>query len=279
MLRLATFALEEVSEGWARLSPPPLLLAMPEQHPDGREPSPESLLKHLIAQTGVEFDLRRSKLIREGRAGALLALQQALNMLNTHRIATVCVGGVDTYFDLDLLDALDTRERLLHTRGPSDGFIPGEGAAFLLLGSPGASRHMRLNPMARTIGVGIGSEKGHLSSQEPHRGDGLADAFRALFASLPTNTPNVRSVYAGLNGENFWAKEWGVARLRNSQHFESDHLIMHPAEYIGDPGAALGAILIGLAAIGLQRQYRPSPCLVWCASDKETRAATLVQTA
>jgi 3-oxoacyl-[acyl-carrier-protein] synthase-1 len=279
MLRLATFALEEVSKGWARMPPPPLLLAMPEPHPDGREPSSEALLKHLSAQTGVEFDLRRSKLIRKGRAGTLLALQQALDMLNSHRSATVCVGGVDTYFDLDLLDALDARDRLLHTRGPSDGFIPGEGAAFLLLGSPGAGRHLSLNPIARTTGIGIGTEKGHLSSEEPHRGDGLADAFRALFASLPANTPNVRSVYAGLNGENFWAKEWGVAHLRNFQHFEPDHLIMHPAEYIGDPGAALGAILMGLAAIGCQRRYRPSPCLVWCASDKEARAATLIQTA
>ncbi|WP_239014723.1 hypothetical protein [Archangium violaceum] len=279
MLRLATLALREVSEGWKRMPPPPLLLALPEPHPDGREPSQESLLKHLVVQTGVELDLRRSKLIREGRAGVLLALQHALDMLNTNRLATVCVGGVDTYFDLDLLDALDSQGRLLHTRGPSDGFIPGEGAAFLLLGSPGAGRYLKLNPIARITGVGIGTEKGHFSSEEPHRGDGLADAFRDLFASLPVNTHKVRCVYAGLNGENFWAKEWGVAYLRNSRHFEPDHLMAHPIEYIGDPGAALGAILMSLAAIGIQRQYRPSPCLVWCSSDKEARAATMVQTA
>jgi 3-oxoacyl-[acyl-carrier-protein] synthase-1 len=279
MLRLATLALGGVSEGWRRMPPPPLLLAMPGPHPDGREPSPKSLLEHLVAQTGVELDLRRSKLIREGRAGALLALQQALDMLNTHRLATVCVGGVDTYFDLDLLDALDARERLLHARGPSDGFIPGEGAAFLLLGSPGTGKYLKLNPIARITGVGIGTEKGHLSSEEPHRGDGLADTFRTLFASHPANAHKVRCVYAGLNGENFWAKEWGVAYLRNSRHFEPDHSILHPIEYIGDPGAALGAILMGVAAIGIQRQYRPSPCLVWCASDGEARAATLVQAA
>jgi len=52
--------------------------------------------------------------------------------------------------------------------------------------------------------------------------------------------------------------------------------VEHPVENFGDPGAALGAILLGRAAIGLQRGYRQGPCLVWCSSDREERGAAMI---
>jgi len=84
-------------------------------------------------------------------------------------------------------------------------------------------------------------------------------------------------VYAGLNGESFWAKEWGVAYLRNSSRFHPALHIDHPIENIGDPGAALGSIMLSLAAISLHKGYRPSPCLIWCCSDREERSAAIIE--
>jgi 3-oxoacyl-[acyl-carrier-protein] synthase I len=235
-------------------------------------------LNHLTLQTQVKLDSQRSRVFRHGRAGGLLALRHGMKLLETRRAPVVCVGGVDTYFDLRLLAELDAQDRLM-TDGVFDGFFPGEGAAFLLLGAPGTAKSLGQVPLAQVLGVGEGLEKGHLYSDAPHRGDGLADALRTLFASLPAPTPRVACVYAGLNGENFWAKDWGVARLRNTEYFEEHHRLEHPVEYIGDPGAALGTLLVGVAAIGLQRGYLREPCLVWCASDREERAATLLRTA
>src|SRR5262249_4464315 len=117
----------------------------------------------------------------------------------------------------------------------------------------------------------------HLSSAEPYLGEGLAEAFRGLFELLPPEMPKVRCVYAGLNGERFWSKEWGVAYLRNQGRFEESFSLDHPIENIGDPGAALGPLLLGLAAISIQQGYRPQPCLVWCSSDGEERAVALLQ--
>jgi 3-oxoacyl-[acyl-carrier-protein] synthase-1 len=277
MLRLATRALQEVSEGWQHMPPPPLILALPESRPGHLEPTGEAVVKHLVAQTGVKLAQSQSRVFRQGRAGGLLALQHALELLRLRRATHVCVGGVDTHLDEELLATLDGEDRLL-VHGLSDGFIPGEGAAFLLLGPTSRSRRPTA-AMARITGVGSGTEKGHLYSQEPYRGDGLADAFRALFSSLPTHTEKVRCVYAGLNGEHLWSKEWGVALLRNARHFEDAHRIEHPIECIGDPGAALGPLLVGLAALGIHKGYRQGPCLAWCSSDREERAAALVQAA
>ena len=100
-----------------------------------------------------------------------------------------------------------------------DGFIPGEGAAFLLLGQAGSGARMGMTPLARIVGVGLGQEPGHLYSTEPYRGEGLAQAFSAVLENVPQK-PRVRTLYAGLNGENFWAKEFGVARVRHKDYFE-----------------------------------------------------------
>jgi 3-oxoacyl-[acyl-carrier-protein] synthase-1 len=138
------------------------------------------------------------------------------------------------------------------------------------------------------IGVGVGNEKGHRYSEEPYRGDGLAEAFADLFDPLPQDFPKVRCVYCGFNGENMPAKEWGVSCIRNRERFVDDPEIEHTADCIGDSGAALGAIMLGLAALAINEGHKPEPrpiwaredpgpCLIWSTSDREPRAAALVQ--
>ena len=113
---------------------------------------------------------------------------------------------------------VDQEGRLL-SDGIMDGFVPGEGAGFLLLGRGSDSQEPMRTPLAAIPGVGLGTEIGHRYSLHPCRGDGLSAAFRTLFASTSTCTRLVASVFAGLNGENFGSKEWGAAYLRHSKNF------------------------------------------------------------
>jgi 3-oxoacyl-[acyl-carrier-protein] synthase-1 len=134
---------------------------------------------------------------------------------------------------------------------------------------------MGMTPCARVLAVGLGQEPGHLSSAKPYRGEGLAQAFASLFQALPQKQ-RVRTVYAGLNGESLWAKELGVARIRNDEHFEEPVQVEHPADSFGDVGAALGPVMIGLAAQALVGGDRPGPALIYCGSDGEERIAVLI---
>jgi len=274
MLRLSGSALHEAARHGD--GPMTCLLALPEPPLDGPNPIGESFLEDLSVQAGVELDLRRSRVFRQGRAGGLLALKQAVALLAERREAYVLVGGVDSHLDFQVLAELDAQERLRASSGPSDSFIPGEGAAFVLLGSLGSGRRLRIDPQAHLLGVGTGFEQGHRLSAHPHLGEGLADAFRVLFASLPPAAGQIRCVYAGLNGESFWAKDWGVAYQRNARRFAEQFHIEHPVEFLGDPGAALGPLMVGLATIGVRKGYREAPCLVWCASDQGACAAALI---
>ncbi len=284
MLRLGGPALAEALAGCE--TPPPLLLALPEVPTKRADPIGASFLAQLAVQAGVTVDEQQSATFRQGGAGALWALADALALLARGNVPCVAVGGVDTFLDLVRLAALDADGRIL---GPFTrlGFLPGEGAGFLLLRAP-LKRPPLTQPMARVLGVGKGEEKGHRSSKEPYRGDGLAAAFEALFTAVSPEKPRVRRVYAGFNGEEMPAKEWGVARLRHSEHFAEDLQMEHPADCIGDSGAALGAIMLGVAAVEIRQGHLPEPrpiwatddpgpCLVWSTSDLESRAAALLQ--
>lgn len=276
MLRLAGVALRECL-GEAPPAKPglPLLLAGPEPLPEGRPaPAGPAFLEQLAAQAERPLELARSKVIPAGRAGVMAALEEALAGLAARRYDQVLVGGVDTYLDLYLLGTLDLEERLKAT-GTFDGFIPGEGAAFLWLARPGTGARRGVPVLGKIEGAATAEEAGHrYSKQAPYRGDGLDAALKKLFAQAPGGA--IPTVYAGFNGENFMAKEWGVAALRHKKRLPDDIVMEHPADCVGDAGAALGAMLVAVAALAVKGGDRKGPALVWCSSDLATRGAALV---
>ena len=181
---------------------------------------------------------------------------------------------MDTYCDPTVLEYLLQNDRLLAGKNV-DGFIPGEGAAFLLLARqpaplyPGAARPVSLSE------VGLASEPGHRGSAEPYRGDGLAQACASALARAAA--PKIQTLFSSMNGEHFFIKEHGVAMIRNSEYLADNLKVEHPADSFGDLGAAFGPVAIGLTAVHvLNGKLRP-PCLVCCSSDKDARAAVVVQ--
>lgn len=274
MLRLASPALGEALAGVADVGQIPILVGTPEAFPNRADPAGKKFLEQLATQSGLKFNLARSKMFPHGRAAGLLALREALARLQSGENSSVIVGGVDTYLDLYLLGTLDMEGRIL-AKGVMDGFVPGEGAAFLLLTAPYKSTSDQ-GQISRIAGAATGVEKGHRYSEEPYRGDGLASTIQELFAAIPSVKDNVQTVLAGFNGENFWSKEWGVAYLRSKERFQENVRIEHPADCFGDPGAALGPLMLGLGAVGMQKGYLDGPCLVWCSSDRQERGAALI---
>lgn len=277
LLRLASLALPECVGTERRPEQIPLLLAVPDAHPGLSLSIGADFRERLGEQVGFALDIKKSCLYPNGRAGGLLALREAMSRLRSGAADRVVVGGIDSHVDLMLLATLES-ERRLRADGIFDGFTPGEGAAFLLLMRYESAMREGREIIARIEEAAIADEPGHRYSDEPYRGAGLDSAFRQVFGMSGASNP-VRTVYAGLNGENFSSKEWGIAHLRHRARFVENVRIEHPADTFGDTGAALGPMMLGLAALGMQKKYRVSPCLVWCSSDKAERAAALLQNA
>jgi 3-oxoacyl-[acyl-carrier-protein] synthase-1 len=273
MLRLAGPALEEALAPLPRGPSPPLFLAVPESVPKRLPAVTETFMNHLAIQTTRRFDPATSRLFPNGRAGGFAAITAAIERLAQARQDYVLVGGVDSYLDLYLLGMLDIDDRVL-ANGVTDGFAPGEGAAFLLLGSERARQTLGLDEATFVHLPGLASEAGHRYSDQPYKGEGLAEAVSLALAANPSGP--IRTVLAGLNGENFGAKEWGVAAIRNQPALDPDFRFEHPADCFGDTGAAVAPILIALAAIGLRKGTLAGPCLAWSSSEGPERGAACI---
>jgi 3-oxoacyl-[acyl-carrier-protein] synthase I len=274
LLRLAMMPLREcVSSIAGRSVRVGLSLALPEA--ETRRPLDRAaFLSRLASLSGGAFDPRLSDASHSGRAGGLIAIGQGVATVRSGQSEFMIVGGADTYRDAYILGSLDLDGRV-KTPLNGDGFVPGEGAAFLLLTTAQSAAAHGLATFAVTSSVATGFETGHLYSTEPYRGDGLAATIRQLVAMAAINAP-LTDVYSSMNGESHWAKEWGVSAIRNRSAFHPDHAMHHPADSLGETGAASGPIMAGLAALGIRASYRRSPALVYASSDRGARAALVV---
>lgn len=274
MLRLAAAPLQQALAPLAKYPGRiPLLLALPEIHTT--IPIREAdFIRRLALQTGAKLDLTQSSAIVRGRAAALTALHQAVELIQRGQAKFVVVGGVDSYVDLYILGTLDMQKRV-RTEVNADGFAPGEGAGFLVLGAGTAAREYQLPASAKILATATATEPGHIYSEAPYTAEALAGAFQSAFA-VASGLPPAAFIYASFNGEHYWAKEFGVAVVRNKDRIATDYQIEHPAECFGDLGAAHGAVLLGLAAFRVKQTCSSGPCLVFASSDHGERAVTLL---
>ena len=270
MLRLAAPTLRELASAIGD-TPAALYLGLPELTAEDA-PWIDEFCEQLCARAGLKFDEAASRIFPLGRAAVLVALESALEAMSADSSRPILVGGVDTFLDLRLLATLGAEGRV-HGPRVMDGFIPGEGAAFLWVegGGEPASGATVIHGAAST------TDPGHRYGTEPARGEGLAEALQLLHGRLASPGP-IASTFTGLNGENFDAKLWGVARLRHNDLFSPDMALEHPASCFGDTGAATGAVLTVLAAAALAAGHRQGPALIWAASDLGARGCTLVDT-
>jgi 3-oxoacyl-[acyl-carrier-protein] synthase-1 len=267
MLRLATPALEQLQGNFTE--PVPLLLCGPEKMPGRRSIISDAFIKHLAIQTKVAFDIDNSYAFPEGRAAGFYALEVAMQLLESGKHNEVMIGGVDSFLDLYLLATMDSEDRIL-APGMMNAFAPGEAAVFIVVKLADEKSAIKIFP------PGIADEPGHRYSSEPYKGEGLANAVTESISKAPDNP--IKTVFASFNGENFNAKEWGVAAIRNQQHFDSEFNMVHPADCYGDIGAATGPMLMALAALGLLQGHYQGPALVWASSEIQQRAAAYIET-
>ncbi len=250
----------------------PLVLAMPDTHRDlsGLVSFTQSLAENCAPM--IDINLTRS--IYSGRAAGIEAIDFAFKYLLDFAANFILIGGSDCHIDDEYLYKLDREKRLLAVDNP-DGFAPGEGAGFILLTRHPELAQVRNGKMIAINKPGVAEEKGHLSSEDVYRGDGLDQAFKS--ALINHHEQKIQTIYSSMNGENFWAKEMGVAQVRNRKSFKENVTIRHPADCYGDLGAATATTLISLAAENLFKNKKINSHLVYASSDTSKRGAIVVE--
>ena len=273
-LKMALHALGQVREQGALPEQAPLILAMnePELHDDCL---PLNKFKVNLALSGHDWlppELLRS--LHTGRAAGLEAVAFAYDYLAEAYPQGMVIGASDSPNHYTRLRIPEQQDRLL-TLGPNDGYAPGEGAAFLVLTADPARALEEKGQIIAVHPPGLAQETGHWFSEEPYRGEGLDAAFKSALANY--TGPPIHSIYSSMNGERYWAKEYGVAMIRSREHLGDDLQLIHPAEHYGDLGSATAPSLLALAAFDLLNNTQAQSHLVYSSSDAGLRGALIME--
>lgn len=274
VIKMAIIAIREACAQQSTKQAVPLVLAMPDVPADADDERLSPLIQNLQHNCKPWINAEQCRSINSGRAAGIEAIEFAFNYLYDLPNDFILIGGSDSYQDYSRLNPLSEADRLL-VPDSMDSFAPGEAAGFLLLTKyPGLALARNGHIIALNL-PGVTEETGHLHSEETYRGDGLDQAFKKALNNHPQQ--NIHSIYSSMNGENHWAKEYGVAYLRNCTAFQEQVKIEHPADSYGDLGAATSPVLIALAAEHLLSSNKAQTHLVYSSSDHAKRGAIVVE--
>jgi 3-oxoacyl-[acyl-carrier-protein] synthase I len=254
-----------------------LVLAMSPSRPGRSQNLAADLLDRLTAHDPGRF--KSMQVFEVGHAGGHLALHAAASAFASNALDTCVVCGIDSYLAPETLEWVDACDQL-HGGGPLNnawGFVPGEAAGALLVGTPEFVHETGVEPLAELVGQGIGKEAQLIKTDAVCRGEGLTQAFREALEGL-TFGETVHNVYCDLNGEPYRADEYGFTALRTGQYFRAPSDFVAPADCWGDVGAAGVPLHFALAMISHRKRYSKGPIsLVWASSESGERGAALVR--
>ena len=230
----------------------------------------KQFIPELCKRTGLTT-FKLWKATQTGHTGVFTLLQSAIQKLNAGDIRFCIVGGVESYLLEKRLDLLDAAWRLRSER-TVDGFIPGEAAVMLMLETADSAKAGGRPILARLGGLAEATEPETITSNKHSTGAGLTQVIQTALQGQ--NGVLADSVYCSLNGESYYAFDWGVALARANEELKGMKNLSHPADCIGDIGAATGGLLMICAITALNKEdSSKAQSLLWTASDNGHRMA------
>lgn len=250
-----------------------LLLCVAEKERAGRLPGlDECILKRIESELGVKFS-SQSTVIPQGRIAGVVALDMARTIVGRDNIKFCVIAGVDTFLVASTLSTLEEQERIL-TNNNSDGFIPGEAGAAVLVG---AGNERSGEDRMVCAGIGFGREKATVMSGEPLRADGLVEAIKAALSAAGMTLGDIDYRICDVNGERYGFKEASLALTRILRVRKERFDIWHPVDCIGEVGAATVHCCLAVALAAATKGYAPGDnVLCHFASDTGERAALVL---
>ncbi len=271
MLAASGQVLKQLAKSLNIKRPLPLVLAAPEKLPGWRTPIDDRFLSLLSQHSCVAIDEVNSYVLPEGRAAGFKALALAHKLMADGVSDYMLVGAVDCMVDEKSLAHLDAKARVL-TQGVRDGFAPGEAAVFYLVSKVNTNSNITLPTTC--IGMGESTEPGHMHNDVPYTGEALSTA---CYGALNNTGQEFSALYGTLNGESYYAKEWGVTQVRMQSQFTEQYQIEHPADCLGDLGAAAGLVNLCLVNQAITQKTLRGNILLTASSELGARTALWVK--
>ncbi|ATB41052.1 3-oxoacyl-ACP synthase [Cystobacter fuscus] len=197
-------------------------------------------------------------------------MARAIEQLTEHKADLCVVGAVDSLLESTFLHALLAEGRL-KTGQSSSGLIPGEGAAALVLERTEDALRRQAWPLAVVDAISLEQDAPH-QPHAPIRAEGPTRALRTVLEVAGAG--GIRRVMNDLNGERWRFLEWALAETRCLDGLPRGWQLWHPADCLGDVGAAFGLVAVALATRAFARGYHgDGKVLIAACSERGERAA------
>lgn len=256
-------------------------LALPERC-DGRDALPRfdrerrELLAHgsrVFASHGMTATIDAYP---RGHAAGAIALLAALEMLERGAADVALVGGVDTYYDSEVMERLMHDQRVFCSEW-LDAIVPGEAAGLSLIAAPSALRSVGLPALCAIDTVSLGEEPCTMGLAVPCMGLGLTRTLLPLRDRLHDERRTLDWVLGDVSNEDYRAHELQLSFPRFTRDIAPREF---PLEFLpmsmGDLGAATVPVALAIAAEGLSRgDPRADTCAIFASSVGEDRGAVL----
>ncbi len=250
----------------------PLIVNLPEEDRPGRPALGDGILDEVAAETGLRFH-RDSRVIAQGRVGGAVALHHARRLIYSDAAEYDCaiVAGADSLLVGPTLSALKSDDRVLTAKN-SNGFIPGEAAGAVVVAKP----DHRAKGSLVCLGLGFAREAAKIGSGRPLRADGLSKAIKAALDEAGNDMSDMDFRLCDANREQYGFKEAALALTRVMRKLKDEFDIWHPADCIGEVGAAVLPCMLGVAFIATEKGYAPGPRVLCHLSNDDGKRAALV---
>jgi 3-oxoacyl-[acyl-carrier-protein] synthase I len=253
-----------------------LLVALPQKDPSVTTIGADySWLPQIRKATGLGgTGLAKAK--NNGRIGTFELISEAVGMLRAGELNQCIVGGIDSYLFDHRMAHFDQQWRV-KTQRNVDGFIPGEAAAMLMLETRSNAQARGVKPLACINGFGSGVEEVDLTTNRASSGQGLTQAIREALSQCG-DINSIESAHCSLNGESYFAYEWGLVQTRLGRQLQNISKLYHPADCVGEVGAAIGALMLVNATSIIEKSKKSESILLFAANDDQRRAALILST-
>jgi len=278
LVKMASMAIRECLQYFAGVSVDiptdiPMFLCIAERERPGRlDGLEENLFGEIESELGYQFHPEDSRGIPLGRVSVAVALKHARDMLYGKQHPFVLIAGVDSLLVGPTLNAFEDHDRLLTSKN-SNGFIPGEAGAAILVCKPGQAKGSKL----LCQGLGFAVEEAAIESETPLRADGLTNAIRGALEEAECSLSDMDFRISDITGEQYYFKEAELVMNRLLRKHKEHFYLLHPTDCMGEVGAATGIAQYIVALASSKKSYAVGNNII-CqhGNDQGQRAATIL---
>ena len=265
---LGTLALEECAAA-APESPiaRPLIVCAPTADELG---APEGeLLDRILAAAAFPIDRARSRIIARGKEALPEALTLVDTLLRGRQVPGCYLLGADSLVTPERLRRL-AADDLLVDGVNSDGFIPGEGAAALLL-----IPHIDRATKATIAGLGTARDGG-LAKGDPATGQAIGQALEQAIAHARVKVAQISLATNDLSGRYALFEELSLAAARPPLATMRRLKMIQPALATGEIGAASGVLSLAALTFYLECEVAKEAAVALFTSEGAGRTAAVL---